>query len=124
MYSVGLEKGFTALHHNPGAKGPEARPHEHAYSVRLVLEGEEVGPSGFLVDLLEVEAVLDAAIGRLGGKDLNALDEFRGRVPSVELVSRTLWEAIATAFRGRGLLSAEVRVREDDYGWGAYRGPL
>ena len=124
MYSLSMKKELRAEHLLPFADGLEEERHEHGYTVEVKLKGEELTDEGYLVDLTVLEDILDDVIGEYQGEFLNDLDGFEGRNPTVENLSRAIWEDIAPSLESENVDSMGVRVWEDENSSGSYQGDV
>lgn len=122
MYSLCLQRDFVARHFLVGGDwGDENRPHAHRYRLEVRLEGSELDRHGFLVDLVEFQAAVEAILGRMGEQTLNELPEFAGLNPSLEHFARIVCQELDRSLpRGR-LEAVEVRLWEDGSAWASYR---
>lgn len=122
MYTLSLQRDFTARHHLIGGDwGPENLPHAHAYRLEVRLQGDELDPHGFLVDLVEVEGHVEELLGGLRDRMLNELPQFSGLNPSLEHFARIACQALDRALPDPGIHSLEVRIWEDSNASAAYR---
>ena len=86
LYSVALTRCFTAHHFLIGGSwGEENELHSHDYVVEVRVEGSKLDENNYLVDLVKLEAYVNKLIARLQDRTLNALPEFGGENPSIEL---------------------------------------
>lgn len=119
MYRLCFQRAFSARHALVGGDwGVENAEHAHAYKVEWELAGERLDRHEYLVDLVAVEAALDAVLARYGGAYLNDLPEFADANPSLERFARILWEKL-----GAGLpagVCARVRLWENESAWAGY----
>lgn len=117
MYRVSVRRDLIAQHHltvpNPG---PEGELHSHAFTVEVELSGPELDEYGYLVDIDDVKAALDATLSRYRDETMNELVEFSGQNPSVE---RFVEAASLDAPQ-----HVSVRVWEDDVASATYETPL
>ncbi len=121
MYTVTVTRDFIAQHFltvpNPG---PEGELHSHHFEAAVSVEGPELNEHGYLVDIDDVNAALDALESRYRDATLNDLPEFAGRNPSVEHFAREFCDrftdrvALPTAER------VQVKMWEDETAWAAY----
>ncbi|HET7620839.1 MAG TPA: 6-carboxytetrahydropterin synthase [Gemmatimonadaceae bacterium] len=121
--------GFTAEHRyyredwspeeNARVFGDAAKPefHSHDYLCDVTVTGSVDGPSGMLMDLAELDAVLRREVrDRFDGRRINLdVAEFRdgGLVPSCEVLARFLFDRIQAALGSRARLESVV-MRESD----------
>ncbi len=85
MYTLTVRRDFVAQHYLIGGDwGPENSPHSHHYRLELTLRGDTLDQHGYLVDIVEVEEALDAAVATYRDKTLNDMPGFEGLNPSIE----------------------------------------
>ena len=121
MYAVAVRRNFIANHYLTGGDwGPENERHAHHYVVETRLSGPELNHHGYLVDICEIEAALDAVVEDYRDKTLNRLAVFQGLNPSLEHFARIIWQAIAAQLQAANIKSMSVRIWENDIAWAAY----
>lgn len=110
MIELTQEFGFDAAHYlNAGAE-ENRRLHGHSFYVEVTLRGEPDPKKGWLRDLGEVKAALDAIRASL---DHSLLNEVEGLgAPTLENLARYIFA------RARAALpeTARVRIRRPSYG--------
>jgi 6-pyruvoyltetrahydropterin/6-carboxytetrahydropterin synthase len=122
MYGLGVKRNFVAQHFLFGGDwGPENDLHSHHYEIELRLEGAKLDPHGYLVDIVDVEANLDALVERFRDHTLNDLPEFAGLNPSIEHFSRILCTSLAERIVAENIDAFTVIVWENDIAWASYR---
>jgi len=122
MYTVAVKQDFIAQHYLIGGDwGAENEKHSHHYQVELQLESATLDQHGFLVDIVAIEAALEALIARYRDQTLNDLAEFAGLNPSLEHFSRILCQALAAHLKHENLNSISIKLWEDEIAWAAYR---
>lgn len=122
MYTVAVKRDFIAQHYLTGGDwGPENQVHSHHYQLELQLQGEHLDHHGYLVDIVEIEAVLDALVNRYRDLTLNELPEFQGLNPSIEHFSRILCQALAGEIQASNIRIMRVKLWENDIAWAAYQ---
>jgi 6-pyruvoyltetrahydropterin/6-carboxytetrahydropterin synthase len=122
MYTVAVKRDFIAQHRLIGGDwGPENELHSHHYRVEVQLAGRSLDEHGYLVDILDIEAALEALTARYRDRTLNDLAEFAGLNPSIEHFSRILCSALAAHLRPSNLQSVTVQLWENEIAWAAYQ---
>jgi 6-pyruvoyltetrahydropterin/6-carboxytetrahydropterin synthase len=125
MYTVTVTRSFVAQHFltvpNPG---PEGDVHSHVFEVEARLRGPELNEYGYLVDIDEVRAGLDAVEERYRDETLNHLPEFEGQNPSVEHFAEHVADRLRENCELVGAEDLCVRIWEDDEAWAAYETSL
>ena len=122
MFSLSVTRSFEAQHYLVGGDwGAENAPHAHDYRLELTLEGEALDGNGFLLDIVEVNAELDALLAVYEGATLNALPDFEGLNPSLERFARILCAALARRLRTENLTAMRVRLWESESASASFR---
>ena len=122
MYSVAVSRDFVAQHYLIGGDwGAENQTHSHPYRVEVQLEGAQLNPYGFLVDIVEIEAGLDGLVKQYRDSTLNDHAEFAGLNPSIEHFCRILCEALWGQQQATNVSALTVRLWENTNAWAAYR---
>jgi|OpeIllAssembly_1097287.scaffolds.fasta_scaffold19375_2 6-pyruvoyltetrahydropterin/6-carboxytetrahydropterin synthase len=121
MYTVAVQCEVICQHYLIGGDfGPENHPHSHHYRIEARLMGRELDVHGFLVDIDDLNARLQAAVGRFRDRSLNDLPEFEGLNPSIEHLCRILLEGLASGLPVRGPATLRVTIWESPHAWAAY----
>ena len=122
MYTVAVQRDFVAQHFLIGGDwGAENHPHSHHYRIELELHGESLDVHGYLVDIVEIEAMLDALASRYRDQTLNELSEFTGLNPSIEHFSRILCQTLSAHIQAENIQAVTVRLWENEIAWASYR---
>lgn len=122
MYALAVKRDFVAQHYLIGGDwGPENKLHSHHYAVELKLEGAALNEHGYLVDIVNVEAQLDALVSTYRGQTLNDLPPFEGLNPSVEHFARIWCETLSERIDADNITALTVTVWEAAIAWAAYR---
>jgi 6-pyruvoyltetrahydropterin/6-carboxytetrahydropterin synthase len=121
MYAVAIKRDFVAHHHLIGGDwGEENRNHSHHYKVELQLEGKELDCHGFLVDIVDLEAQLDAQVRYYADRTLNELPEFAGLNPSVERFAFALCDVLSARIDAPAVCIITVKIWENDNAWASH----
>jgi 6-pyruvoyltetrahydropterin/6-carboxytetrahydropterin synthase len=121
MYSIALERQFDAQHFLVGGDwGDENKIHNHHYKVEVCIKGVSLDKHGYLVDIVDLEHGLEKVIVSYQGKVLNDLYEFVGLNPSIEHLSRILFQNLREFVNTPSIKSMEVKVWENTIAWAAY----
>jgi 6-pyruvoyltetrahydropterin/6-carboxytetrahydropterin synthase len=122
MYTLAVRRDFIAQHALVGGDwGAENRPHSHHYILEYRLEGSQLDPHGFLVDIVAVEAALAGLVDRYRDHLLNDFPEFSGLNPSLEHFSRILCEALNKSLQAKNINAIEVVLWEHESAWASHR---
>jgi 6-pyruvoyltetrahydropterin/6-carboxytetrahydropterin synthase len=121
MYALSVRRDFPAEHFLIGGDwGAENTPHSHAYRLEVELEGDRLDQHGYLLDIVDLEARLEAIVARYSGRSLNGLPEFAGLNPSLEHFARIVCEALAEGATAPNLRRLRVRLWENEIAWASY----
>jgi len=122
MYTVAVKRDFVAQHFLIGGDwGAENQWHSHHYQVEVQLEGTSLNQHGYLVDIVEIEANLEALVDRYRDKCLNELAEFKGLNPSIEHFARLFCKAMAAGIETANMSAMTVQIWENDIAWASYK---
>lgn len=122
MYTVAVKRDFVAQHFLIGGDwGAENEKHSHHYVVELRLEGPSLDKHGYLVDIVDIEANLDALVAYYRDRTLNDLPEFDGLNPSIEHFARILAVTLAERIQAPTLSALTVVIWENEIAWASYR---
>jgi len=122
MYIVAVKRDFVAQHFLIGADwGAENERHSHHYQVEVQLEGATLDKHGYLVDIVDIEANLEALVAYYRDKTLNNLPEFEGLNPSIEHFSRILCNSLAENIHASNVHLLTLKLWENEIGWAAYQ---
>jgi 6-pyruvoyltetrahydropterin/6-carboxytetrahydropterin synthase len=125
MYTVAVKRDLIAQHFLVGGDwGAENVKHSHHYQIQVQLEGATLDQHGYLVDIVDIEANLDALVAYYRDQTLNELTEFAGLNPSIEHFSRILCEALAQRIQAANLSAVTVKLWENDNAWAGFRKEL
>lgn len=122
MYTVAVRRDFVAQHYLIGGDwGAENEWHSHHYAVEVQLHGQTLDEHGYLVDIVAIEASLEALAGHYRDKTLNDLPEFAGLNPSIEHFARILATQFAGRLQAPNLSALTLRLWENEIAWASYR---
>jgi 6-pyruvoyltetrahydropterin/6-carboxytetrahydropterin synthase len=122
MYKVAVKRDFVAQHFLIGGDwGAENEWHSHHYFVEVQLEGPELDQHGYLVDIVDIEANLEALVAHYRDKTLNELPEFAGLNPSIEHFARIFCQSLAAQIQAPNLSALTVQMWENEIAWASYR---
>jgi 6-pyruvoyltetrahydropterin/6-carboxytetrahydropterin synthase len=110
MIELTQEFGFDAAHYLGQGAEENRRLHGHSFYVEVTLRGEPDPRTGWLRDLGEVKAALDAIRARLDHSLLNEVDGLGE--PTLENLARYIYARAKKALPE----TARVRVRRPSYG--------
>jgi len=122
MYTLAVRRSILANHFLVGGNwGEENRLHPHQYQVEIELGGETLDQYGYLVDIVDLGAVLDEIVQYFQGSTLNELPEFAGANPSIENFARVVFRSICRRINAPNISSIHVRIWEDDIARAGYQ---
>ena len=122
MYTVAVKRDFVAQHFLIGGDwGAENTLHSHHYVLELQLEGASLDEHGYLVDIVDIEANLDALVAEYRDRTLNEMPAFAGLNPSIEHFSRILCTTLSEDIAAPNISAFVVKLWENEIAWAAYR---
>jgi 6-pyruvoyltetrahydropterin/6-carboxytetrahydropterin synthase len=122
MYTLTIQRDFIAQHYLIGGDwGPENRLHSHHYKLEVVLEGYELDPHGYLVDIVHLEALLDELVAHYRDVTLNDLPEFDGLNPSIEHFCRIVAGRLSDGLDAANICAVTARIWENDIASASFR---
>ena len=125
MYSVTVTESFIAQHYlTVPDPGPEGELHSHQFRMEATFEGEQLGEYGYLVDIDDVKAGLDAVRERYADETLNEQPAFEGCNPSVEHFSRIACETLLDHVEPGAADRIRIVMWEDEDAAAGYETPL
>jgi 6-pyruvoyltetrahydropterin/6-carboxytetrahydropterin synthase len=121
MYTVAVKRDFIAQHFLVGGDwGRENYTHAHHYVVEVRIEHGELDQHGYLVDIVEIDAALDALVEETRDKLLNDLPELAGLNPSIEHFSRIICQRLQQSINPPRPGKLTIKLWENDSCWAAY----
>ena len=122
MYTLAVQRSFTGQHFLIGGDwGAENQWHSHHYRLEIQLEGATLDQHGYLVDIVQVEALLEAIVARYRDKTLNDLPEFAGLNPSIEHFCRIVCTNFSNDLDAPNISGVRVKIWENEIAWAAFR---
>ncbi|HEX4156517.1 MAG TPA: 6-carboxytetrahydropterin synthase QueD [Acidobacteriaceae bacterium] len=110
MFEITVQAGFSSGHYLRNYHGKCENPHGHNYRVLLTLIGEELDPSGLLLDFKELKHVLRPTVDYLDHQMINDLKPFDTVNPSAENLAKYFFDQ--TASQLRQMTAGRVRVKD------------
>src|SRR3974390_232449 len=121
MYSIAVKRDFVAQHFLVGGDwGEENQRHSHHYQVEVELSGQSLDEDGYLVDIVDIEAHLDALVAHYRDHTPNDLPEFAGLNPSIEHFARIFCKELKKRIKATTLMAVQVKIWETGIAWAAY----
>lgn len=125
MYRVAIKRDFVAQHFLIGGDwGAENEWHSHHYQAEVQLEGASLDQHGYLVDIVDIEANLDAVVAYFQDQTLNDKPEFEGLNTGIERFAHIFCDALAKRIQAPNLTSMTVKLWEHENAWASYRQEL
>lgn len=115
MYSVTLARTLVAQHYlTVPDPGPEGELHSHTFTIEATLSGPELDEYGYLVDIDELEAAMDATAAIFRDQTLNDMPAFEGENPSAERLARQFGARLLEQLDPGQATELQIEVQEDD----------
>lgn len=132
MYSLTVRDHIMIAHSFSGEIfGPAQKMHGATYVVDVSFERETLDDDDLIVDIGLASEQLKALLAEFNMKNLDEIDEFKGRNTSTEFMAKVIFERFAASIRagklgesGKGLRSLKVTLAESHIAWASYHGNL
>lgn len=123
MFTLTVTEPFLAQHFLtvPDPPPEEATLHSHAFEAEATFRGESLGEYGYLLDIDDARAGLEAVVDRYRDETLN--DHLEGN-PSAERLAMTLFFDLRESVDAPAVDELSVAVHEDDAAVVTYTGPF
>jgi 6-pyruvoyl-tetrahydropterin synthase len=130
MYSITVSHHFMIAHSLAGEVfGPAQRLHGATYVVEAELRRDSLDTDGIVCDIGRALDLLKAVLGELEYRNLDDLEEFRGRNTTTEFLAGEIHRQLARQIK-EGALGSEriaglkVVLRENPVAWASYDAAL
>ena len=130
MYSITVSHHFMIAHSLAGEVfGPAQRLHGATYVVEAELRRDSLDTDGVVCDIGRALDLLKAVLGELEYRNLDDLEEFRGRNTTTEFLAGEIHRRLARQVK-EGALGCEriaglkVLLRENPVAWASYDAAL
>jgi 6-pyruvoyltetrahydropterin/6-carboxytetrahydropterin synthase len=124
MYKTSISKKIIASHYLLHEKGKERINHHHQFRIQVILYGEKLDEHGFLFDIIEIKKILNKILKKFKGETLNDMDEFRGKTPSIENLSKIIWDKFIIQLKKSDISFVEIKIWEGTDNWASYKGDI
>ncbi len=121
MFEISVEYSFAAGHALRGYKGKCENVHGHNYKLQVTLAGEQLNPTGLLMDFVDLRANIKRLVERLDHRFLNDLPPFDRLNPSAENLAKYFSDELEPQARAQGLRVEAVKIWETDTTSATYR---
>jgi 6-pyruvoyltetrahydropterin/6-carboxytetrahydropterin synthase len=130
MYSVTVSHHFMIAHSLAGEVfGPAQRLHGATYVVEAELRCDSLDVDGIVCDIGLALDMLKAVLGEFEYRNLDELEEFRGRNTTTEFLAGEIHRRLARqiqegALGSQPIAGLKVVLRENPVAWAAYDAAL
>ena len=132
LYAVEVRDRIMIAHSLPDPFfGPAQNLHGASLIVDVAFFREELSAKNVVVDIGAAGDVLRATLQPLAYQNLDALEQFKGKLTTTEYLCRYIFDAVAKAAsagalgeEGRRLATIRVTLQETDVARAAFEGPL
>jgi 6-pyruvoyl-tetrahydropterin synthase len=130
MYSITVSHHFMIAHSLAGEVfGPAQRVHGATYVVEAELRGDSLDADGIVCDIGRALDLLRAVLSDFEYRNLDELEEFRGRNTTTEFLAGEIHRRLARRIREGALgseriASLKVVLRENPVAWASYDAAL
>ena len=130
MYSITVSHHFMIAHSLAGEVfGPAQRLHGATYVVEAELRCDSLDADGIVCDIGRALDLLRAVLSDFEYRNLDELEEFRGRNTTTEFLAGEIHRRLARRIKGGGLgsqpiASLKIVLRENPVAWATYDAAL
>ena len=132
MYSLTVRDHFMIAHSFRGEVfGPAQKLHGATYVVDASFMRGELDDQGLVVDIGLASTVLSDILAEFNYRNLDEIEEFRGRTTTTEFMAKVIFDRLAEALGqgrlgdgARGLESIKVSLKESHIAWAGYEADL
>lgn len=96
MFSISVQKTFTAAHRLTLADGSKESPHSHDWIVVASVSTNKLDRTGIVMDFLRLQAIIDNITSEFLNANLEQLDCFQRKNSSAENVAKYIYDKIAS----------------------------
>jgi len=94
LYELKVIEEFSAAHRLSGYKGKCESLHGHNFQVELIVQAEDVGEHGMVVDFKSLKGLLKDCLDTLDHKYLNEIPPFDRKNPTSESIANYIYHFI------------------------------
>lgn len=132
MYSLTVRDHIMIAHSfNGEIFGPAQKTHGATYIVDVSFERKTLDHDDLIVDIGLASEQLKALLAEFNMKNLDDVEEFKGRNTTTEFMAKVIFERLAAAIRagllgesGKGVESLKVTLAESHIAWASYHGDI
>ncbi len=125
MFTVAVKDHIMIAHSFRGEVfGPAQKLHGATFVITTEYQAAELDENGIVIDIGKAHEVLAEVLAPLRYRNLDDLDDFKGRNSTTEVVARYLHEQLAARVRGFFTGSLRVVLEESHVAWGSYEAPV
>lgn len=121
-FELNKDMNFSAAHFIPDERaGVCSRTHGHTYFVNVTIAGNDLDDMGFLVNFRDIKTIINDTFDHTL---INDLPELKDKMPSTELVAKTIFDMIESHLNtlSHTPKCLQVFLRETPTSYVVYRG--
>ena len=125
MFAVGVSDHIMVAHSLRGdVFGPAQRLHGATYEVRVEVSAPALDADGIVMDIGRLGDALRQVLAPLAYRNLDELDEFRGRNSTTEVLCEHVHRGLCGVLGARAGAELAVTLVETPNAWARYEAPL
>ena len=110
-YELLVRARFEAAHHLTAYRGAPEAVHGHSWRVEARIATPDLGPEGYAVDFVEIQARLDGLVARFQHGDINSVPPFDRTSPTAERLAEWFHGELAVWLAGHRSAGGSARPR-------------
>ncbi|PCM45628.1 6-pyruvoyl trahydropterin synthase family protein [Marinobacter sp. ANT_B65] len=128
MFSLTVRDHMMIAHSfNGEIFGPAQKTHGATYVVDVTFERHELDKDDLVIDIGRASEVLKQVLGEFNMKNLDDIEDFRGRNTTTEFMAKKVFDRMAAAIwagrlgdTAKGVCALKVTLAESHIAWASY----
>ena len=113
LFTLTVEKSFSAALYIPNYPGPCGRMHGHHYGLKITVTSGTLNQHGMLIDYHHLDKLLDPLIAQLDHCTLNELPAFKTLAPTTENLAKWCFDSLQPLMAAQALSLEKIVLIED-----------
>ena len=125
MYELSVTRDFIAQHYLIGGDwGCENRKHSHHFKAEFLMTSSELNQHDYIYDISEIHTRFNKVTTYFADQNLNDLEEFKDKNPSIENFARIFLERFIHGMDLTHIHTVAIRLWEDESAWASFQKKL
>jgi len=132
MFSLTVRDHMMIAHSfNGEIFGPAQKTHGATYVVDMTFERRELDSDDLIIDIALASEVLKQVLSEFNMKNLDDIEDFRGRNTTTEFMAKKVFDRVATAIHegrlgetAKAVCALKVTLAESHIAWASYHAEI